>query len=77
MEDITNARKYGRVQRVGLIFGGASFFLLIIISAPPGLSVEGWRTAAVAMLMATWWMTEAIPIPATAILPLGLFPMLG
>lgn len=27
--------------------------------------------------MATWWMTEAIPIPATAILPLGLFPMLG
>ena len=77
MEDITNARKYGRVQRIGLILGGASFFLLIIIPAPPGLSVEGWRTAAVAMLMATWWMTEAIPIPATAILPLGLFPMLG
>jgi sodium-dependent dicarboxylate transporter 2/3/5 len=27
--------------------------------------------------MAIWWMTEAIPIPATAILPLGLFPLLG
>jgi sodium-dependent dicarboxylate transporter 2/3/5 len=37
----------------------------------------GWRTAAVAVLMATWWMTEAIPIPATALLPLPLFPILG
>jgi len=27
--------------------------------------------------MAVWWMTEAIPIPATAILPIGLFPILG
>ena len=27
--------------------------------------------------MATWWATEAIPLPATALLPLALFPMLG
>jgi sodium-dependent dicarboxylate transporter 2/3/5 len=33
--------------------------------------------AAVALLMATWWITEAIPIPATALLPLILFPLLG
>ena len=35
------------------------------------------RTAAVAVLMATWWVTEAIPIPATALLPVALFPLLG
>jgi len=35
------------------------------------------RTAAVALLMAIWWITEAIPIPATALLPVVLFPLLG
>ena len=77
MEEITNARRFHPAQRLGLLVGGVMFSLLIVIPAPPGLSIEGWRTAAVAVLMAIWWMTEAIPIPATAILPLGLFPMLG
>ncbi len=44
---------------------------------PSGLSPAGWRTAAVALLMATWWITEAVPIPVTAMLPLALFPLLG
>src|SRR5690606_1197440 len=63
--------------RMGLIGGAAAFALMLLIPAPEGLGVEGWRTAAVALLMAVWWMTEAIPIPATAILPLVLFPTLG
>ena len=77
MEEKTDARTYHPAQRLGLLLGGGIFILLIVIPAPPGLSVEGWRTAAVVVLMAIWWMTEAIPIPATAILPLGLFPLLG
>ena len=32
---------------------------------------------AVVFLMAIWWATEAIPLPATALLPLALFPLLG
>jgi sodium-dependent dicarboxylate transporter 2/3/5 len=64
-------------SRIGLIGGGALFLLLLVIPNPSGLSPEGWRAAAVAMLMAVWWMTEAIPIPATALLPLALFPTLG
>ncbi len=35
------------------------------------------RTAAVAVLMAVWWITEAIPIAATALIPIVLFPSLG
>jgi sodium-dependent dicarboxylate transporter 2/3/5 len=50
---------------------------MLLVPGPAGLSAEGWKTAAVAVLMAIWWMTEAVPIPATALLPLGLFPLLG
>ena len=38
---------------------------------------EVTRMAAVALLMAGWWITEAIPIPATSLLPVALFPLLG
>ncbi|MGM0457937.1 MAG: SLC13 family permease [Bacteroidota bacterium] len=58
--------------------GGLAVFILMTLSNPPeGLSLAGWRTAAVATLMATWWVTEVIPISATAMLPLVLFPILG
>jgi sodium-dependent dicarboxylate transporter 2/3/5 len=50
---------------------------MLIAPAPAGLGAEGWRTAAVAVLMAVWWVTEAIPIPATALLPVLLMPALG
>ena len=65
------------VRQIGLWGGGALFLGLLLAPAPAGLEPEGWRTAAVAALMAAWWMTEAIPIPATALLPLILFPVLG
>jgi sodium-dependent dicarboxylate transporter 2/3/5 len=64
-------------QRVGLILGPALFLLVIFNTAPSGMSDVAWRAAAVGALMATWWITEAVPIPATALLPLVLFPLLG
>ncbi len=36
----------------------------------------GWRVVAVVVLMLAWWISEAIPIPATALLPIILFPLL-
>lgn len=65
------------VQRVGLFVGLGVFVALLLLPAPEGLSPEGWRCAAVGLLMAAWWITEAIPIPATALLPIVLFPALG
>ncbi|WP_199535585.1 DASS family sodium-coupled anion symporter [Rhodohalobacter sp. SW132] len=62
---------------IGFIGGLFVFVLMILASPPEGLSLAGWRTAAVATLMATWWVTEVIPISATAMLPLVLFPILG
>lgn len=62
---------------MGLLGGAGLFLLLAFLPPPQGLSPEGWRTAATASLMAVWWMTEAIPIPATALVPLVFFPALG
>jgi len=41
------------------------------------LTTAGKATAAIGIWMALWWMTEAIPIYATALLPLLLFPLTG
>ncbi len=60
------------------LFGGLLAFVIILLSeAPEGLSREAWHTAAVLALMAVWWVAEVIPIAATALLPLVLFPVLG
>ncbi|HSH75302.1 MAG TPA: DASS family sodium-coupled anion symporter [Longimicrobiales bacterium] len=76
-DDDRGATYYRPVQRFGLLFGAAAFIAFLLLPAPESLGTEGWRTAAVAVLMAVWWMTEAIPIPGTAMLPLVLFPALG
>lgn len=64
-------------QKIGLFLGIVLFVLLMVTPSFGGLSTPAKHTAAVALLMATWWITEAIPIPATALLPIILFPLLG
>lgn len=70
-------RRHGRRQRIGLALGLVAFVALLFSPPPEGLPLAAWRTAAAAVLMAIWWVTEAIPIPATSLVPLALFPLLG
>ncbi len=62
---------------VGLALGPVLFLGMLLVPAPTGMSVAAWHVAAVTALMATYWITEAIPIPATALLPIAAFPILG
>ena len=62
---------------IGLMLGPALFVLFLLMPLPPGMSPEGMKVAAIAALMAAFWMTEAIAIPATALLPIALFPLFG
>ncbi|HCR17697.1 MAG TPA: sodium:dicarboxylate symporter [Candidatus Latescibacteria bacterium] len=72
----TNSRSR-RTSQVGLVLGPFIFFLVLLgFDLEPG-HPEVTRTAAVALLMAVWWMTEAIPLAATALIPVVLFPALG
>jgi sodium-dependent dicarboxylate transporter 2/3/5 len=70
-------RRGARHQRVGLIAGPIAFVALLLLPFPASVPVAAHRTAAVALLMAVWWMSEALPLAATALLPLALFPALG
>ncbi|MDO5493346.1 MAG: DASS family sodium-coupled anion symporter [Nesterenkonia sp.] len=64
------------IRRIIGLLGGVLGALLIFTLMPGDLDVWPRLTAATAVLMAVWWMTEAIPIPATALLPLVIFPVL-
>ena len=66
-----------RVERVGLVAGPLAFAGMLLAPAPAGLGETGWRVAAAGVWMGVWWMTEALPLAATALLPLLLFPLLG
>ena len=62
---------------IGLVVGLLVLLYTLFTSPPPGLSLPAWKTVGVGLLMAIWWMTEAIPIAFTSLLPLVAFPVLG
>ena len=63
-------------RTLGLWIGFGAFLLLLLFPVDPG-NMPASRLAAVALLMAVWWVTDAIPLFATALLPLVLYPLLG
>jgi len=74
---LTNAGSGNLKQLTGLIAGPILALILLVFVDLDPQNFLVTRMAAVAVLMAVWWITEAIPIPATALLPVALFPLLG
>ncbi|UJW59753.1 SLC13/DASS family transporter [Bacillus sp. A116_S68] len=68
-------RDFSTKQLVGLILGPLLFFLVLLFFQPEGLSFEARGVLAGTIWIATWWITEAIPIPVTSLLPIILFPL--
>ena len=63
-------------QRLGLFLALPIFVSVLIIPRPVDMTPEARIVLAVTVLMAFLWITEALPIPATALLPLVIFPLL-
>ena len=72
VEPAPAARRNWWVFLLGPVAGVLLTWLL-----PDSLAFEGRAVAGVALWMAIWWMTEAVPIPVTSLLPLVLFPLVG
>jgi solute carrier family 13 (sodium-dependent dicarboxylate transporter), member 2/3/5 len=75
---VSNSKsEYGIRQQAGLVGGLLIFLTILWLPGPEDLSRQAQNMAAIAALMATWWITEATDIAVTSFLPVALFPLLG
>ena len=66
-----------KVKNFGLILGPALFLIILLWFHPEGLSKEANAILASTIWIAVWWITEAVPIAITSLLPVVLFPLTG
>jgi sodium-dependent dicarboxylate transporter 2/3/5 len=59
------------------VAGPLVFLVFLALPAPEGLTGPAWITAATTVLMAVWWLTEALPVAVTALVPLVVLPLAG
>jgi sodium-dependent dicarboxylate transporter 2/3/5 len=65
-------------RRFNIILGPSLFFIFYFLIHPfDGMNSESHAIFCSVLWIATWWITEAIPIPVTSLLPLVLFPLTG
>lgn len=65
------------LKKIGLGLGPLLFAILYFIEGLTGLEDAPRAVLAVTAWVATWWITEAMPIPATSLLPIVLLPLTG
>ncbi|WP_435203392.1 SLC13 family permease [Qipengyuania sp. 902] len=64
-------------KHIGLVGGALALVASILLPPPGGLSREAFIVAGLVVLMAAWWMTEALPLTATALMPFLVLPFAG
>jgi sodium-dependent dicarboxylate transporter 2/3/5 len=62
---------------IALALGPALGLAAAVSPAQWGLPEPAWRLAGLAVWMIVWWLSEAVPIPATALLPIAVAPLAG
>lgn len=72
-----NRSQRSKGQNIGLLLGPLLFLIVLLGLSPEGMSKEALAVLASTVWIATWWITEAIPIPVTSLLPIVLFPLTG
>jgi sodium-dependent dicarboxylate transporter 2/3/5 len=68
-------KKYNYKSLIGLVLGPVTFVLFLFFITPAGMNPQAQAVLACTLWIAIWWITEAIPIPATSLLPIVIFPL--
>jgi sodium-dependent dicarboxylate transporter 2/3/5 len=74
---LTAGPRRSPLPTAGLLAGPVLFLLLLLLPAPAGLEAGAQRVLALAVWMGTWWLTAAVALEVTALLPIGVLPLLG
>ncbi|MGH7665688.1 MAG: SLC13 family permease [Gemmatimonadaceae bacterium] len=74
---MTGASPYPGQVRMLLLAGGPILHVAIVALAPAEVSRAAAHVLGAAAWMALWWLTEVVPLAATSLLPIALFPILG
>src|SRR5690606_20405981 len=79
MSELDNSQPGGIpvTRNAGLLVGALLLATTLILPATAGMSDAAWKASGLMLLLAAWWSTEALPIPATSLLPIVLIPALG
>ncbi|QYJ07714.1 SLC13 family permease [Qipengyuania flava] len=64
-------------KRIGLVVGALALAATVFLPLPAGMTREAFIVAGLVVLMASWWMTEALPLTATALMPFIVLPFAG
>ncbi|THD69257.1 DASS family sodium-coupled anion symporter [Robertkochia marina] len=64
-------------KKVFILLGPLLFLALQAMDAPGGMPEAAWDVLSATLWIAVWWITEAVPIAVTALLPIVLFPLTG
>jgi sodium-dependent dicarboxylate transporter 2/3/5 len=64
------------LKRAGLLLGPLLFVLVLLTPIPKGINPEAWKVIALAALMLVWWISEAVPMAVTALLPMLFLPLM-
>lgn len=64
-------------RRIGLVLGPLALALAMLVPPPAGMPPAAWLVAGLTLWMAAWWMTEAVPLSVTALLPFVVLPLAG
>lgn len=64
-------------RKIGLMAGPLGMVVTLLVAPPAGMPDTAWSAAGLVWWMAAWWMTEALPLSATAFLPFLVLPLTG